>query len=301
MSILVNADTRILVQGITGREAVTFTRESIDYGAKIMAGVTPGKGGMAVHGVPVFDTVKEAVQAEGCNATVISVPAPFVFNAVQEALAHNLKLIVIVTERVPCRDVVALLEQAKKRGARIVGPNSLGVIAPHLTRLGMAGGSAEAVRRAYTPGPVGIVSRSGGMMTEIASMLTQANLGQSTCVSTGGDPIVGSTVLDLLPLYEADPDTCAVVIFAEPGGTVEERLADYLKSRPVKLPIIAFIAGRFADHMQGQRFGHAGAIVHGSKGSPGGKIKALRDAGVYVADKLSHLSGLVRQALKETS
>ena len=202
--ILANADTSILVQGITGREAATFTRESLDYGAKIMAGVTPGKGGTTLHGVPVFDTVNEAVQRQHFDATIISVPPRYVLDAAYEAVSNGIKLLIIVTERIPRRDVVLLLEAAAKHDARVIGPNSLGIISPGHTRIGMAGGSVDAVYRAYSPGCVGIVSRSGGMMTEIASMLTQKGIGQSTCVSIGGDPIVGSNILDLLPLYEAD-------------------------------------------------------------------------------------------------
>jgi succinyl-CoA synthetase alpha subunit len=299
MAILATAATRIMVQGITGREAATFTLESLHYGAKIVAGVTPGKGGEIVHGVPVYDTVAAAVREHAPDATVISVPARFVLDAALEALAHGVKLVVILTERIPRGDVAALVGAAAAAGARVVGPNSLGVISPGATRVGMAGGSADAVRRAYMPGTVGVVSRSGGMMTEIANLLTQAGIGQSTCVSVGGDPIVGSTVLDLLPLYEADPDTRALVLFCEPGGTVEERLAAHLSAHGSRLPIIAFVAGRFADRMQGVRFGHAGAVVEGAMGSPAGKIAALRGAGVQVADKLSQLPALVRMALGE--
>ena len=297
MTILANADTRILVQGITGREAATFVRESIEYGARILAGVTPGKGGASVHGVPVFDTVAGALRAEACDATIISVPAPFVRDAAWEALDNGLRLLVIVTENIPRRDVSVILERAASEGARVIGPNSLGVISPGHTRIGMCGGAAADVRRAYMPGPVGVVSRSGGMMTEIANLLTQAGIGQSTCVSIGGDPIIGSTQLELLPLYEADPETRGLVLFCEPGGTMEERLAEHLAAHPSRLPIVAFIAGRFADRMQGQRFGHAGAVVEGSRGSPAGKIAVLRSAGVLVAEKLSQVPGLVREAL----
>jgi len=299
MAILADSDTRILVQGITGREAATFTLESLHYGANIVAGVTPGKGGEQVHGVPVFDTIAQAVSAQPCDAAIISVPARFVRDAAFESLANGLKLVAILTERVPRADVVAVLDEARRVGAQVIGPNSLGVISPERTRVGMAGGSAAAVRRAYMRGPVGVISRSGGMMTEIANLLTQAGIGQSTCVSTGGDPIVGATILDLLPLYEADPETRALALFCEPGGTVEERLAEHIKTHGSRLPIIAFVAGRFADNdkMQGKRFGHAGAIVQGTSGSPAGKIAALRDAGVIVADKLSQVPELVREAL----
>ncbi len=297
MTILADAETRILVQGITGREASTFTLESLRYGARIVAGVTPGKAGQQVHGVPVFDTVAQALQAQPCQATIISVPAPFVHEAACEALKHGLKLLVIVTERVPRADVVAVLAQATAHGARVIGPNSLGIISPHLTRIGMCGGAADAVHKAYSPGSVGIISRSGGMMTEIANMLTQAGIGQSTCVSVGGDAIVGTAFVDLLPLYEADPQTLALVCFCEPGGLFEERLAEHLRANPSRLPTIAFVAGRFTDKLQGVRFGHAGAIVEGARGSPSGKVTALREAGVRVAGKLGHIPRLVKEAL----
>jgi len=297
MSILANEDTRILVQGITGREAATFVSESIQYGAQIIAGVTPGKGGLKVNDVPVFDTVADALKMTPCNTTIISVPAPFVKDAAWEALENGLRLIVIVTENIPKRDVVAILERASSVGARVVGPNSLGIISPGLTRIGMCGGKATDVRRAYKPGPVGVISRSGGMMTEIANLLSLNEIGQSTCVSIGGDPIIGSTMLDLLPLYETDPQTRALVLFCEPGGTMEEHLAEHLKGHPSRLPILAFVAGRFADRMQGQRFGHAGAIVEGKKGSPAGKMEVLREAGVHVVDKLSQIPAVLHELL----
>jgi succinyl-CoA synthetase alpha subunit len=299
VSILASAETRILVQGITGREAATFTSESIAYGARIVAGVTPGKGGMTVHGIPVYDTVQAAVLAQPVEATIISVPPQFALDAALEALSNGIKLLVVVTERVPRRDVVTMLDHANRCWARIVGPNTLGIISPGQTRVGMAGGSAEAVRRAYKPGSVGVVSRSGGMMTEIANLLTLAGIGQSTCVSIGGDPIIGTTILDLMPLYEADPETKAVVMFCEPGGTMEERLAEYVERQKPRLPVIAFVAGRFADRMQGIRFGHAGAIVQGAQGSPAAKIARMREAGILVANKLYEIPDLVRGAVPQ--
>ena len=294
MPILANSNCRIIVQGITGREASVFTKESIQYGAQIIAGVTPGKGGQTIHNVQVFDTVQAATQSHHTDATVIAVPAPFVRDAALEALAAGLKLLVIVTERIPRRDVVAIIEKAIQLDARVIGPNTLGVISPDRTRIGMCGGNVKDVRRAYMQGPVGIMSRSGGMMTEIANQLTQSGIGQSTCVSIGGDPIVGSTFLDLLPLYEKDQDTKALVLFCEPGGTMEERLSEYLNLNSCRLPIIAFIAGRFADRMQGIRFGHAGAIVERGRGSPADKARLLSKSGVYVAEKLSDIPRLVK-------
>jgi succinyl-CoA synthetase alpha subunit len=294
MSILADSSTQILIQGITGREAVTVALESIAYGAKIVAGVTPGRGGARVAGVPVFDTIAQAAQQFRLDASVISVPVPFVKDAALEALAHDIRLIIIVTERVPRHDVIVLLEEAALAGARIIGPNSLGLIVPGETRVGMCGGSASAARLAYSRGRVGILSRSGGMTTEIASLLTTAGVGQSTAVSLGGDPIIGSTYLDLLPMFEADPNTDALVLFAEPGGSMEELLAARLAQKPTRLRIAAFVAGRFAERMQGVRFGHAGSIVEGAHGSPQHKIEALRDAGVRVASRLSELPVLLR-------
>jgi succinyl-CoA synthetase alpha subunit len=274
---------------------------SIKYGAKIVAGVTPGKGGETVHGVPVYDSVAIAMQTQPCDATLISVPARSVLNAALEALDAHIPLMVIVTERIPRHDVVMLLERAQHVGTRVIGPNSLGLISPHSTRVGMAGGNTAAVRCAYTPGAVGVLSRSGGMMTEIANLLTQSGIGQSTCVSIGGDPMIGSTILDLLPLYQADPQTRALVLFCEPGGTMEEQLAEHLHTHPNRLPIIAFVAGRFTDQRQGQRFGHAGTIVEGTRGSPRIKQQILREAGVLVADKLSEIPSLVKAALDGSS
>jgi succinyl-CoA synthetase alpha subunit len=297
MTILASKDTRVLVQGITGREAATFVIESLQYGTNIVAGVTPGKGGTQVHGIPVYDTVQQAIQSHGGDATIISVPPRFVLDAAREALENGLRLLVIVTERIPRRDVSILLAYARQFNAQVIGPNSLGLISPAVIRLGMAGGSVEAVRRAYMAGSVGVLSRSGGMMTEIANMLTQANIGQSTCISIGGDPLVGSTFLDLLPLYEADPDTKALVLFCEPGGTAEESLAEYLQKHGTSLSIIAFVAGRFAEKMPGQRFGHAGAMVQGDKGNPRLKMSLLRESGVLVANQLSDLPHLVQSAL----
>jgi succinyl-CoA synthetase alpha subunit len=300
MAILIGRDTRILVQGITGREASTFTRESISYGAKVVAGVTPGRGGQLVHGVRVYDTVIAAIKEEPCDASIVAVPPSFAQDAVWEALDQGIRLIVIITERIPRRDVVAIIEKAASYGARVIGPNSLGIITPGQTRVGMCGGAAYDTRRAFTPGPVGLISRSGGMLTEIANMLTNAGLGQSTCVSIGGDPILGTTYLDLLPLYEADPDTRALVLFCEPGSTMEEQLANHLHSNPSRLPIVAFIAGRFTDQFQGMRFGHAGAIVIGEQGSPAVKRSALEAAGVRVAQKVSHIPQLIKIALGST-
>ncbi len=297
MAILADEQTRIIVQGITGREAANFVRDSLDYGAQVVAGVTPGKGGLSVHGVPVYDTVRAALREHQAEASVISVPPPFVKDAAFEALVNGIRLLVILTERVPRRDVVEVVSLARETGATVIGPNSMGLISVERTKVGIAGGPAEDVRRAYTPGPVGILSRSGGMTTEIANLLTLHGIGQTTCISVGGDPIVGSTFADLIPLYEQDPETKAVVLFCEPGGNAEERLADFLKERRPRLPIVAFVAGRFADEMPGVRFGHAAVIVEGEAGSTKGKIERLKGAGVLVAEEFSEIVSLVRRCL----
>lgn len=295
MSILANENTRIIIQGITGREATTFTRDLLDYGSKVVAGITPGKGGWDVYGVPVYDTVKEALTAHPAEASIISVPPGMVRGASIEAIDNGIKLVVIVTERVPRKDVVEIVAFARAKGATVIGPNSLGIISPHKTKIGMVGGRADDVKKAYREGNIGIISRSGGMTTEIANLLTLNGIGQSTCISVGGDAIVGSNYLDLVPLFQKDSQTKAVVIFCEPGGTAEELLAEFVKENKIKLPIIAFVAGRFADEMPGVRFGHAAAIVEGTKGSTKGKIEKFRDTGILVAEKFSEIIDLIRK------
>jgi succinyl-CoA synthetase alpha subunit len=297
VAILADEKTRILVQGITGREAATFVKDSLEYGARVVAGVTPGKGGVAVHGIPVYDTVAAALAEHPVDATVISVPPAAARDAALEALAGGLRLLVIVTERVPRRDVAEVLCAAEEGGATVIGPNSLGILSPGKTRVGMVGGPAADVRKAYTPGPVGIMSRSGGMTTEIANLLTRHGIGQSTCVSIGGDPLVGSTFRDLLPAFAADPETKAVVLFCEPGGTAEEALAEDVKAGGPPLPLVAFVAGRFADEMPGVRFGHAAAIVEGERGSTRSKIAAFREAGIPVAEAFSEIATLLERVL----
>jgi succinyl-CoA synthetase alpha subunit len=217
--------------------------------------------------------------------------------AALEALDNGIKLLVIITERVPRRDVIEFLEAASEKGARVIGPNTLGLISPHTVKLGMAGGPVEDVKKAYMPGPVGIASRSGGMTTEIANLLTTHGIGQSTCVGVGGDPVVGSNFLDLLPLFNEDPDTKAVVLFCEPGGVIEENLAELVGAKKISIPIVAFIAGRFVDSMPGVRFGHAATIVEGEKGSAKGKIESLKKAGIQVVESFSDIVPILRDFL----
>lgn len=298
MSVLVGAHTRLLVQGITGREAANFTRECLDYGTQVLAGVTPGKGGEQVYGVPVFDTVAEAVERTGADAALVSVPPLGVLDAVLETIDAGIPLIVIITERVPRRDVAMLLAAAADAEVRVIGPNSLGLIAPGACKLGSIGGPAEDVRRAYSPGRVGVVSRSGGMSTEIASMLTQAGIGQSTCISAGGDALIGTTLLDAYKLFVADPDTDAVVTFSEPGGSQEHELAEHLEAiGDAAKPLLCFVAGRFVDEMPGVRFGHAGTMVEAGGSTAAAKMQRLQAAGAQVLERLDDLPAAVEAAL----
>jgi succinyl-CoA synthetase alpha subunit len=305
MSILLNSETTFIVQGITGREAVNLTRECLDYGtgAKIVGGVTPGRKGRDVHGVPVFDTVAQAVEHHGdrINGSVVTVPPAFTKDAVFEAVENGIELVVIVTERIPRRDVAEMVELATARGSRIIGPNCLGIIVPDVIKMGGIGGPAKDAAKAYTPGPVGVISRSGGMTTEMSSTLTAAGLGQSTAVSIGGDAIIGSTYAELMPLFEADEQTEAIVIYTEPGGRMEAQLAEWVSDNDSRLPIVAFMAGRFMDEMPGMSFGHAGTIVEGKEDTAAEKIERLASAGIVVAEEIAEIPDLVRERLGSRS
>jgi succinyl-CoA synthetase alpha subunit len=302
MSILLNADTTFIVQGITGREAVNLTRECLDYGSKIVGGVTPGRKGRDVHGVPVFDTVAQVVEHNGGVApdgSVVTVPPAFTKDAVFEALENGIKTIVIVTERIPRRDVAQMVELADKHGARIIGPNCLGLIVPGVAKMGGIGGPAKNAAQAYQSGSIGVMSRSGGMTTEISSTLTAAGLGVSTAVSIGGDAIIGSTYAELMPFFEADEQTEAIVIYTEPGGRMEAQLAEWVAENNSRLPIVAFMAGRFMDddEMQGMSFGHAGTIVEGKEDSATEKIARLEAAGIPVVERIDEIPDAVKQKL----
>ena len=302
MSILISKDTRFIVQGITGREAVNLTRENLDYGAKIVAGVTPGRAGRDVYGVPVYDSVRDIVKAQGAvEGSVVCVPPRFTQDAVFEALENGVKLIVVVTENVPRREVAQMVELASLRGARIIGPNCLGIISPGEVKMGGVGGPAANTRQAYTKGEIGVMSRSGGMTTEIASTLTNAGLGQSTAVSIGGDAIIGSSYAELMPLFEADPETRAIAIYSEPGGRMEAELADWMHENNSRLPVVAFMAGRFMDEMKGMRFGHAGTIVEGVEDTTVDKIARMEAAGISVAERIEEIPELLRKRLAEVA
>jgi len=298
MSILITRDTTFIIQGITGREAVNLTRENLAYGAKIIGGVTPGRAGRDIYGVPVYDTVREIVVKHGQpDGSIVSVPPRFTRDAVFEALENGIELVVVVTENIPRKEVAQMVELAALRGARIIGPNCLGMISPGEAKMGGVGGPAANTRQAYTKGPIGVMSRSGGMTTEIASTLTAAGLGQSTCVSIGGDAIVGTTYAELMPLFEADRETKAIAIYSEPGGRMEAELAEWVTRNKSRLPIVAFMAGRFMDEMKGMRFGHAGTIVEGKEDTTAEKIARMEAAGISVAERIEEIPGLLRKRL----
>jgi succinyl-CoA synthetase alpha subunit len=309
VSVLIEQTTTFIVQGITGREAVNLTRECLDYGrgAKIVGGVTPGRRGREVHGVPVFDTVAQAVEHHGrrIDGSVVTVPPAFTRDAVFEAIENGIGLIVIVTERIPRRDVAEMVELATLRGARIIGPNCLGVIVPDVIKMGGIGGPARNAAQAYTPGPIGVISRSGGMTTEMSSTLSAAGLGQSTAVSIGGDAIIGSSYAELMPLFQADEQTRGIVIYSEPGGRMEAELARWVSEHDAKaaegerksLPIVAFMAGRFMDEMPGMSFGHAGTIVEGKEDTTAEKIERLEAAGIAVAERIEDIPQMIRQKI----
>ena len=298
MSILINKDTTFIIQGITGREAVSLTRENLDYGANIIGGVTPGRAGRDIYGVPVYDCVRDVVEKHGQpEGSIVSVPPKFARDAVFEARENGIKTSVIVTENITRKQVAQMVELAKLRGARIIGPNCLGIISPGEAKMGGVGGPAANTRQAYSQGNIGVMSRSGGMTTEIASTLTAAGLGQSTCVSIGGDAIVGTTYTELMPFFEADPATEAIAIYSEPGGRMEAELADWVTEHDSRLPIVAFMAGRFMDEMQGMRFGHAGTIVEGKEDTTVDKIQRMEAAGISVAERIEEIPVLIKQRL----
>ena len=301
MSILLSRDFAFIVQGITGREAVNLTRECLDYGSRVVGGVTPGRKGREVHGVPVSDTVEQTIANHGApvDGSVVTVPPAFTKDAVLEAIENGIELIVIVTERIPRGDVAEMVELAGMRGARIIGPNCLGLIVPGVCKMGGIGGPAKDAAKAYGPGAVGVMSRSGGMTTEISSSLTAAGLGVSTAISIGGDAIIGSTYAELMPLFEADEATEAIVIYTEPGGRMEAQLAEWVSENQSRLPIVAFMAGKFMDdaEMKGMSFGHAGTIVEGKEDTAAEKIARLEGAGIRVVERIDEIPDAVKERL----
>jgi succinyl-CoA synthetase alpha subunit len=283
MPILVDNNSKVLIQGITGREGRVRTKLMKEYGTNVVAGVTPGRGGEEVFGVPVFDTVEEAWQEKGpFDASVIFVPAPLVKDAALEAIEMGIKLLVLIPDRVPIYDVLEIVHYSKEKGAKFVGPNTLGLLTPGKAVLGMIGGRAKTAREWFKPGFIGVCSRSGGITSAISYYLTQVGLGQSTIVHVGGDQIIGLSLPEIIKLFEEDKETKMVVMFGEIGTTQEERVADLVEKREVTKPIIAYIGGKAAK--SGTRFSHAGAIVEGSRGSYQSKIERLREVGVTVVD-----------------
>ncbi len=288
MSVIVNANTKVIVQGITGREGEFHSGQMIEYGTKVVGGVTPGKGGQTHLGVPVFNSVREAVAATGANATCIFVPAPFAADAVLEAEDAGIETIVCITEGIPTTDMVRACERIRKNGrSRLIGGNCPGIITPGECKIGIMPGHI------FAPGPVGMVSRSGTLTYEIVWELTRAKLGQTTSVGIGGDPVLGTRFIDVLPLFENDPATKVVVMVGEIGGNDEETAAEYIKK--MTKPVVGFISGRTAP--PGKRMGHAGAIISGGMGGPESKVNALRDAGVAVADSTAEIAALVASRL----
>ncbi len=288
MSILVDSNTRVVVQGITGREGRFHTRQMLDYGTGGVAGVTPGKGGQEVEGVPVFDTVHEAVARTDANTSIIYVPARFAPEAILEAADAGIRLIVCITEGIPTLDMITVRHYLRQVGARLIGPNCPGVITPGESKVGIMPGHI------HRPGPVGIVSRSGTLTYEAVYALTQRGIGQSTVVGIGGDPIVGTTFLDVLRMFQDDPQTEVVVLIGEIGGTEEERAAMYIRDEMSK-PVVAFIAGQTAP--PGKRMGHAGAIIAGGTGTAAEKIAALKAAGAHIARHPEEIADLVATLL----
>ncbi|WP_054853933.1 succinate--CoA ligase subunit alpha [Vulcanisaeta distributa] len=295
MAILVNENTKVLVQGITGREGSRHTEYMLQYGTKVVAGVTPGRGGQTVHGVPVFDTVEEALRKfPDINTSIIFVPAQFAADSVYEAIDAGIKLIVIITEHIPIHDALRFVNYAKRKGVTIIGPpNCPGVVSPLRSKVGIL------PNHIYTKsgGPVGIVSRSGTLTYEISYHLTQAGIGQSTVVGIGGDPIIGTDTLEVVKMFEEDPETKYIVVIGEIGGTMEERLAKYIGSGKVTKPVVAYISGRTAP--PGKRMGgHAGAIVSMGMGSYESKVKAFQEVNVPVARTPTEVVKLIKQYIR---
>lgn len=296
MSILVDKNTKVLIQGITGTEGSRACREMLSYGTTVLCGVTPGKGGQQVEGIPVYNSVKEALAAHPqVTLSLVVVPPQFVKNAALEAMEAGVRLMNILTEYVPPRDSSVIVATARKLGALVIGPSSVGIISPGLSKVGSVG-SGE-ISKVFIPGPVGIISKSGGMVAELANALTRAGIGQSTAIGIGGDIIAGSDYVDLLLLFEADQKTKAVVIFGEVGGTYEEDVADFIKAGKFTKPVVAIVGGRFTEKLaQGVVLGHAGAIVSKGKGGYESKIKALKDAGILVAETIEQIPDLLEKA-----
>ncbi|OKL37152.1 succinate--CoA ligase subunit alpha [Domibacillus mangrovi] len=290
MSVFINKDTKVIVQGITGSTALFHTKQMLEYGTKIVGGVTPGKGGTEVEGVPVFNTLAEAVKETGANASVIYVPAPFAADAILEAVDADLDLAICITEHIPVLDMVKVKRYMQGKKTRLVGPNCPGVITPDECKIGIMPGYI------HTKGHVGVVSRSGTLTYEAVHQLTQAGIGQSTAVGIGGDPVNGTDFIDVLKAFNEDPETKAVIMIGEIGGTAEEEAAEWVKANMTK-PVVGFIGGRTAP--PGKRMGHAGAIISGGKGTADEKIRVMNECGIQVAETPSVMGETLIKVLEE--
>lgn len=288
MSVLVDNNTRLIVQGLTGKEGTFHALQMRDYGTNIVGGVTPGKGGTTHEGFPVFNTVDSAVREAGANATVIYVPPPFAADAIMEAAAAGIELIVCITEGIPALDMVKAFQFVSDRGVRLIGPNCPGVISPGKCKVGIM------PARIHLPGRVGVVSRSGTLTYEAVGQLTSLGIGQSTCIGIGGDPIIGTTQKDAVKLFNEDPDTDAIVMIGEIGGSAEEEAAEYIREH-VRKPVVGFICGQTAP--PGRRMGHAGAIISGGKGTAAEKMAAMTAAGIHVVNSPADIGAKVREVL----
>lgn len=299
MAILIDDKTSVIVQGITGNEGVRAVQAMKEYGTRVVAGVTPGKGGQSVEGVPVYDTVKEALDNHPeINTSVIFVPPFAAKDAAFEAIGNGMKLINCITEGIPIRDTAEIVSYSRAHGATFVGPSSVGIVNPGVCRLGAIGGPKELADIVYEKGSVGVISKSGGMTNETSWVVRQAGLGQSTVIGIGGDVIIGSTFADMLRLFQKDRETDGVVIFGEMGGTYEEEVAQLVSEGGFTKPIAAFVAGKFAEKMpEGMSFGHAGAIIQKGKGTPDAKMRLLKEAGVITVDEHHELGRAIRDAL----
>lgn len=288
MSILIDENTRVCIQGITGRDGSFHCRQMLDYGTKVVSGVTPGKAGERVEGIPVFNTVEEAVKETGADTTVIYVPARFAIDAIYEACDSGVKLVVCITEGIPLHDMLKLYNYIRLTSTRLIGPNCPGVISPGKSKVGIMPGHI------HKPGPIGVISRSGTLTYEVVYNITMSGIGQSTCIGIGGDPIVGSSFIDLLKLFNDDTGTKAIVLIGEIGGTDEQETAFFIKENVTK-PVVSYIAGKTAP--PGRRMGHAGAIISGSSGTAIEKIKVLEENGVFVAKTPQEIPQLLKERL----
>ena len=297
MSVLIDQYKTVIVQGITGREGMTRTRLMLDYGTRVLGGVTPGRGGQEVHGLPVFDTVQEAVDNLGAiDVSVIFVPAPLVKDAALEAFEANVKLAVLVPDRVPIYDVLEVHCYAREKGANFVGPNTLGLLSPGKAVLGMMGGKAKSAQAWFKPGRVGVTSRSGGMTSSLAYYLSQSDIGLSTIVHVGGDALVGMPHPEVIKKFQEDPDTDVIVMFGEIGTSQEETVADLMMQGVVTKPVVAYVGGRAAQ--KGTRFSHAGAIIEGNRGTYEGKVKMLQEAGARVVEAFHDIPKVTLEVMK---